>query len=294
MKKKLKTLFFYSFLTVVLGLLVAIPSSAQQNLVDLSSKANDFFFEISQGKVKNTDYVNKFGETTNADNGVLTDIWDGANTVDDDDIWNKPTVSQTHWINSTSANDAVGGTGAHTITIYGLTNWNSTEKSETITLNGITANTTTNSYVIINRMRVDTSGNTSINEGYIKAVGTTDRTTTAQINPNNGQTEMAVYGIPRGETAYLKSFYSSIIRRSAGQGAIYVNVELRVNTKPENNNDNYRLIHDIGLSSDGTSNYQHLYQLLPRIDGPAIIKMQVESSNDNSEVTGGFDLILTP
>lgn len=289
MKKKLKTLFFYSFLTVVLGLLIAVPSTAQQNLVDLSSKANDYFFDISQGNVKNTGYINKFGRTTNADQDVPTDIWDGANSNDDLPTWPQPSYSQYHLISSSSTNDTGGGGGARTLYVEGVNEWNGSFVSENITLNGLTNVTTANKYVIIYRMTVLTSGN-DINSGVIKAYTQNETTVTAQINTGKGQTEMAIWGCPSGTTVYIKSFYSSVLKQGGGSGNVFADFSGLVNSDPENSKA-FSVKRSWGLNTGGSSVYEQEHQVLPKFPCPAILKMRVRSSANNADVSGGFDII---
>jgi hypothetical protein len=233
--------------------------------------------------------VNKFGRSTNVDSGVDTDIWDRANATDDQDIWTAPTTARTHQITSSSANDTSGGTGARTIRLYGLTSWSSVEISEDITMNGTSNVATTNSYVIIHRMKVLTKGSSGPNVGNITATADTDATVTAQINVGEGQTQMAIYGVPSGKRAYMSQYYASAIKAVASSS---VALKMLVNPESESELTGFLTKHTLGVSTDGTNYLRHDFKPYFRIKGPAIIKIQGNASANNTDVSAGFDILI--
>ena len=245
--------------------------------------ARDFYTGISK--------VNKFGRSTNVDQNEDTDVWDGANSSDDEKIWVAPTQARVHNITSTSTSDdgAPVGVGARTIKIYGLTDWDTPEVSETVSLNGTSDVATSNSYVIIHRMKVVTWGATSINVGTIKATAVTDGTVTAQINAGEGQTQMAIYGIASNQTIALPQYYCSAIRSAS---SLSVKVSLLVNTNPAVELTNFLVKHTMGIATEGTSYAAHRWSPYYTVDGPAIIKIQANSSIGNTDVSAGFDGII--
>ena len=245
----------------------------------------DDMLNIAIGNVLKYSSVNKFGRSLDVDSGDDTDIWDLATQA----IWIPPTQARIHAIVSTSANDTLLGVGARTIKIYGLTTWSTKEVSETIELNGATPVNTANSYVIIHRMKVTASGATAINSGILTATAATDGTITAQIVANEGQTQMAIYGIPSNLKAYMKKYYVSAIKAASSLG---VEVKLLVNTAPDSQVLNYLVKHTIGIATEGTNYASHLFEPYFGIQGPAIIKIQANSSANNTDVSAGFDLIL--
>jgi hypothetical protein len=93
--------------------------------------------------------------------------------------------------------------------------------SETVTLNGTTAVTTTKSYLRINSMSVSAGAPT----GTITLKDLTDTTTYAQINPTIGRTQMSLYTVPAGFTFYLSRIdaYTSLNGATADYN-IYRNV----------------------------------------------------------------------
>ena len=252
----------------------------------------DIGLAIPAGRIPYASYVNKYGIAPTGIQTSLTDIWDRADATPTQQIWSRPDAATTHFIASTSANDAYpSGSGARTIRIYGLTDWDTKEISEDIQMNGLSNVETVNKYVIIHRMHVLTNGTGSINNGNITAT-TNDLFSyvTAQINAFFGQTEMAIYGIPSCQTAYLTNWYASIHKSSP----VGVDAQFRLSFLPDvGTSQNQYIVKEVrGLESAGTSNmiFQHFpYKVFK---GPGILKVQAIGSAADIEGAAGFDLIL--
>jgi len=260
----------------------------------LMAKNVDYMLEIAAGRTQFSS-VNKFGRSTNVDSSTDTDIHDGANADDEVDIWLAPTTARVHAIVSTDAADDSAGAGAKTIKIYGLTAWDADETSEVLTMDGTNnainedAGTgTKNSYVIIHRMKVVTKGASGPNVGVITATAATDGTVTAQINIGEGQTQMAIYGIPSTKVAYMTEYYASVNKKTSAQ----VDITLLVNPEPDVETLTFLTKHTQSLSTTGTNYLAHKYEPYNRIAGPAIIKMQASGSTNDLDVSAGFDLIM--
>jgi len=260
------------------------------DLEDLHMSGYDFGLEVARGNVSGMSKVNKFGRATDCDSADgYVDVWDGQ--AGGTNTWIAPTQARTHQIASTSASDdgAPAGVGARTIQVYGLTDWDTKEVSETITMNGTTNVATANSYVIIHRMKVLTKGATNVNVGVISATADTDATVTAQINVGEGQTQMAIYGVPSVQTAYLSSYYSSAVK---GVTTTSIGISLLNNPEPDSELLNFQTKHTQGLSTDGSAYIQHIANPPMTFSGPCILKIQADSSVNNSDVSAGFDLYL--
>lgn len=262
---------------------------AEQAILRPTNFASLAQIELVDGDIASYCTVNKFGRANNV-NGNFADIWDRANTADDQDIWIAPTQARIHDIASDSASDDgdPAGVGARIIRVFGLPDWDTAEVSEDIVLNGVTDVPTVNSYVIIHRMRVLTKGATNVNVGKITATAQTDGTITAEIWPGQGQTQMAIYGIPSTQAAYMTSFWAGLNKATAGN----VDIFLRENSEPDSELLNFLIKHTFGLSSTGSSHVRHPFDPYYKIPGPAIIKVQGRGDPDNMDVSAGFDLIL--
>ncbi len=257
----------------------------------ISLGVTDPALEVPRGNVPGVSSINKYGRSTNVDNGIDTDVWDRANVTDDQDVWIAPTEARIHQLVSSSASDdgSPAGVGARTIEILGLTSWDTKEVSEIITLNGMVNVPTVNSYVIIHRMEVLTKGATSVNVGVITATADVDGTVTAQINAGEGQTHMAIFGVPSVQTAFMPSYYATVIKNAA---AVRIMITLLVNPEPNTELINFISKHTFGLDSGGGSDIQHPFNPYNEFPGPTIIKVQANASANDSDVSAGFDLIL--
>ncbi len=251
----------------------------------------DFALDVARGLVSGITSENKFGRNIEIDSSTLADIWDGGHVTGGvSPIWVAPTAARTHTIASTDANDTSGGSGARTIRIWGLTSWSTAEVSEDVTMNTGSPPITSNSYVIINRMEVLTKGATSVNIGTITATATTDLTITAQIRPGQGQTQMAIYGLPDTQTAYLGRLYGNV--NKAGGAAGLIDMHLCYNPEPANEATNFLVKHTFGLQTVGTSALTINFEAYKTFVGPGILKVQAASGTNDMDVSAGFDLFL--
>jgi len=107
---------------------------------------------------------------------------------------------------SDSANDVDAGTGAWTISVTGLdANWDA--QTEVLTLAGLTPVVSTNTFIRVFRMQIETAGTLKKADGNITA--SIDGTDVAQIQDGDNQTLMANYTVPRGKKLeLLRGWYS--------------------------------------------------------------------------------------
>ena len=257
-----------------------------------ATKGTDFNISVPMGSVPGVTSVNKFGRAPDGVQTTLTHIWDRADATPTQQIWVAPTQARVHAIVSTSANDADGGTGANSIKIFGLTSWDAKEVSEDITMNGTTSVNTVNSYVIIHRMRVTDFGSAGPNVGVITATAATDATVTAQINAGEGQTQMAIYGIPSVQTAYMTQYYGSVHEGGLGSNTYVADILLFVNPIPDTQAGIGLVKHTNGLVSGGVGLIRHEFQPYFKIAGPAIVSIAFVGSAADGDSSAGFDLFL--
>lgn len=248
-----------------------------------------YALNVARGLISGVTSVNKFGSAPDGVQTTSTDIWSRANSTPTQQIWLAPTAARVHAIVSNSTNDdgSPVGTGARTIRVYGLTTWDLAETSEDITMDGTTPVNTANSYVIIHRMKVLTCGASGPNVGTITATAATDSTVTAVILPGDGQTEMAIYGVPSIQSFYLTR-WSCAMAKSSG-AASHISFELRVNENPNVQTTAFLRKNDIATHSSGSSNVEKHFDNPVKYAGPCIIKVQGIGSANDIDAKSGFD-----
>jgi len=278
---------FTSIKDSVSGKTVAVNSARQLSVADP-------LLEISRDNVTGQSSENKFGRNIEIDSGVTADIWDGGHTVASGGtslIWVAPTAARIHTIASTSAADDTGSTGANSIIVSYLPDWDTAETTETVTgdLNaGIAMN---NAAVMINRMEVIIqSTSTIINAGVITATAATDSTVTAIIRVGQGQTQMAIYGVPSIQKLKMGRFYANVNKAVGAAGLL--DITLLANTAPDTNTVPFITKHTFGLQTVGTSAFTIPYYGPKKIDGPCIVKVQAVSDTNDMDVSAGFDFVV--
>ena len=136
-------------------------------------KTEPFELQVAQGQIAYHKHVYKFGQNVTVGDSVET-IWAQGG------LYSYPPSATTMTVSSSDTNDTSAGTGARTVLISGL-DGDYNEISETITLNGQTPVTTTNSFIRVNRAIVLTAGSGGANAGIIY-VGTGTVTTGVPAN----------------------------------------------------------------------------------------------------------------
>jgi hypothetical protein len=168
--------------------------------ISAERRHEDFTFQVARGQIAGHRSVVVFGFNPDLDTTEAT-IWPTTGVIV------HPTTAAQLLVSSTSADDTSAGTGARTVLIQGL-NGDYDEISETVTLNGQTAVTTTQSFLRINYAIVMTAGSTKSAAGDIYfGAGTVTAGVPATvyniIKYNYNNTITGHYTVPAGHTAYL-------------------------------------------------------------------------------------------
>jgi hypothetical protein len=173
---------------------------AQISSISRVGTSEPFELQVARGQIAWHYDVHKFGFNSDIDDSLET-VWAQGG------LYSYLAAATQLSVSSSSTNDTSAGTGARTVTLSGLdADYN--EISETITLNGQTAVTTTNSYLRIFRMVVNSAGSGGENAGVIYA-GTGTVTSGVPANKyatiaiGDNQTLMALWTVPANHTAYL-------------------------------------------------------------------------------------------
>lgn len=114
-----------------------------------------------------------------------------------------PATAQQMEVVSSSANDASAGTGARTVEVFYLTN-TFVEKSEIITLNGVTPVATVGTDIYrINNFRVKTTGTGLANAGDIDIRALADTPIYSRISTGINRAINCLYTVPTGKYLYV-------------------------------------------------------------------------------------------
>ena len=257
----------------------------------------DATLNVSRGLEEGVTHINKFGRAEAGIQTTLTDIWDRADAAATQQIWVAPTQARLHDITSSStADDGTpegAGAGAQAVRVFGLTDWDTNEVNEDVILNGTGDVTTSNSYVIIHRMIIIPVGTTyETNVGIITATAQTDNSVTAQINIGNGQTEMAIFGIPSTQIAYMTGFDVNAHNTGNPSTVMENDFDLVVNENPNINLSVFIKKANVGMIVTGSSAFPKAFNPYLKIAGPAIIKFQAISTLADTEGVAEYDIIL--
>ena len=225
----------------------------------------DVFLDIARGAISNSKIVHKFGANFDIDQADDPEsVWTGGGLYP----WASLATAQTIYCLSTSASDTT------TLTLEGL-DANYDEISETVTLTGLTAVTTTNQFLRVFRMTYDATNVGNIEARVTSATGTV----VAQIDAGYAQTLMAVYTVPAGYTGYLVALDATIDGTKTCQMLMYH----RLTGKP------FRIAHV--AETDGRYRYDFFAPLTLPEKTDVDIRIDQVSGND-ARVTANFDVVL--
>ncbi len=262
--------------------------SRLEGLVPTIHTGNPLDFAI--GAVNGVSTINKYGHNGIIASAATADVWDKGLTGGQL-LWIAPTAARIHTIASTSAADDAGSTGATTVDVYYLADWDTEQRVERVSGDLNAGIAMSNAAVIIHRMIViPQATSTSINVGIISATAASDGTVTAQIGAGDGQTHMAIYGIPSIDDLYIYELYSTANKASGTTGLC--DLTLLVATAPDINEIVFTSKHTWSLINSGSSSTPQVFTSPKIIRGPAIVKIQALSGSAAMDVSAGFNGIL--
>ena len=206
---------------------------------------------------------------------------------------NTPSSGTTLYIVSTSAQDAVGGTGVDTLRITYL-DASGVQQVTTKTLTGTTAVSIGSGYSFIQWMEsyhsvtADRFAAGSLTISSINGVAT-EATTFEMIRTNTNRSESARYKVPTGKHAHLIDWHASAIKQGASQT---YEISLRSSVLTGDGLSNTYHFVDTTAISDGSSHNETLhYKTIPA--GGLIKSSVVPSATASGNIVRiGIDFIL--
>jgi hypothetical protein len=224
------------------------------------------YLDVARGAISNSKIVHKFGANFDIDQATDPEsVWTGSGLYP----WSSLATAQTIYCLSTSASDTA------VLTIEGL-DANYDEQTETVTLTGASAVTTTNTFIRVFRMTYEDGANVgTITARTVSASGTV----VAQIDIGYAQTLMAVYTVPAGHTGYLVALDSTIDSNKNAQLLMYH----RLFGKP------FRIAH----VAETSGHYRYDFHAPLRVPEKTDIDIRIDNvSGNDSRVTANFDIVL--
>ena len=252
----------------------------------------DFALEVSKGTVAGHSTVNKFGDNPAMASGATETIWDGSN------LYTFPATALMTSVSQTADQAAMRG---ENIEVQGLdASYNLVV--QTVPLDGtdtttpvvFTATTDavlgTTCVAMLRVFRVKVLANVVTNSP-IRVHNVGETVDYATVLAGNNQTMMAIYTVPASKTAYLTNYYASL-NKDAGGGSPDVLVKMWV--KDNANSYERQIKHEMGLDSDGSSQFIHNFNPYFKITEKSDIYLEGVnlSGSATADVSAGFDIIL--
>jgi len=222
--------------------------------------------------------VQKFGRNNDldpADGEVL--VWDTGTTYE------YQTSAQTLELLSSDANDTAAGTGAQKVIVYGLDgDWNLVQ--EEVTLNGVSAVATTNTFLRVYRLKVTDVGSGNINAGDITCQVSPGGAILATCPAGEGSSFLSLFTIPAGYEGYL---YEYDVTTDAA-----LNSEATVRVRTRELGKAFRTSAQFLVSKEAPG--RNTYRLPVRLAAKTDLALTAEASALNSKIFAQFTLLLVP
>jgi hypothetical protein len=191
-----------------------MTDSISTQLYDLRGRpltALDYKIESALGNIEGHSPERKFGFNTDLNTTTFETIasWGGRLSI--------LTTAETISFASTSDEDgAAGETGALTLRVSGVDgNFNDVE--ETIVLNGTGAKVTTNSYRMVNRLRVITAGSARTNVGAITGTASSAGSIQCQVPTGYSTSQQVFFMVPNNHIFVIEEIDIDAVRLAGGQ-----------------------------------------------------------------------------
>ena len=251
----------------------------------------DFYLEVRKGKVPDHSIVYKFG-SIKAVGAALTPVTTAGQ-------YRTPTTPiALEVVSDDNTNDVAAGTGAREVIIEGLSNTNGawTFESQTIALNGTTAVAVPNSMLRVYRMYVSGSGSyaTSTVPSHnstitlrVSGVGETWQTIIPESSWGLSQSEIAVYTVENGYTAYVLTKKISVESTKNANIFMFVREDADVVTAPFT----AMRVKQLERNLDTESVTQPKTSLL-KIPGPADFGFMCNADTGTVDVSIDFEILL--
>jgi len=261
------------------GMVFQVAKETIFEKLNIASMANkDYMLEVAAGNISGVSSVNKFGANTDVASGVEEDVWDAGGT------YTFPLTADITQIKQSVTQVAMQGA---TIEVEGLdTNWDYVTQNVDLDVTDTTTPMALSTPLRrIFRMRVLEDVVATEN---IIATNAGLTVTYAQITPNNNQTEMAIYTVPAGYTAYITGYYCDYVKVT---GKDPNSIDYLLWTADRANGYEFQLKHSKGIPQNG-SGIQHFFLPYLQVTEKTDIRISALPSGAAANVHAGFDIVL--
>lgn len=245
----------------------------------LTRYLDDSWLQISAGLVAGISHVNKFGENAVIASNATGVIWDGMGTS-----YPFPATALIVKISQTT-NQA--DLLAAPIEIQGLdANW----AAVTQVVNLSAADTTTPVVLTtplkrVFRMKVLAN---VVTTSPVRCHNAAEDVDYAIIQTGNNQTLMAIYTVPAGKTAYVRSYYGDVVPTTSKEP---LGTRFTLWVADRANSYEFQIKHAKGVPQYA-SGFQHYFGPYMKVTEKSDIMMKATCLAEEGYVHGGFDLIL--
>ena len=226
-------------------------------------------FGVAKGQFDDISHAHPFGAVPAMSQNQTGTIWDVSDTVYPWAAW---ATAGTLSIPAVDASD-----NDKSITINGLDS-NYESLSETVTVSSSASVTTTGSFLRVQNAAMHNGSATNVGNITIQKGGTT----VAQIGAGNGQTLMAIYTVPAGNTAYILQGAASCQSGADATGKMFVRYF---------GNEAFRVGHTFEVAGTGGP-YLYEFCVPVKIPEKSDIDIRVTVRSNNARITAAFDLVL--
>lgn len=241
----------------------------------------DYPLDVSAGRIAGSKIVHKYGRNPDLDViDVFESLWNGGGIYTGFDAIEAQTVNVT----STDVNDTLLGTGARTITLYGLDS-DYLEVSETLEMNGSVGVTSTVEFIRCDKASVENAGSIGSNLGTINVNQSTSGIKFMSLPIGYNSTMLTAYTIPAGKIGYIDKLFATF---SGGKKAAYVNIRLLIRPYGKV----FSVDGEAALHSEGSSAVTREFKYPKRLPEKTDIHMVAASSEINVAISGALDIIL--
>lgn len=237
----------------------------------------DFALQLARGHIYNHSHVNKFGRNTTIASGATEEIWDGSSA------YSFPATALMTSISQTADQVAMRG---GTIQVQGLdANWDLVVQEATL---DATATTTvvTLTTPLIRCFRMKVLENV-VAASPIRVHNAGETQDYAVILAGKNQTQMAIYTVPSGYTAFVTGYYA---REHPVTGNAATSLDVELWGRDNANGYAKQIKHSMGLAVGG--GHQQLFNPYVKFTEKTDIYLTVTTVGGTSDMSGGFDLIL--